>query len=100
MSDKEISRKRAWSEDVNKEPKDIIDIEKLTLDYANNGNSDKCTKNVFDELLNKEKSSDLLNIQDKNKGGSKVRSWIYLWGNRINHPTDPKKYIYMQSNIR
>lgn len=97
MSAREIS-KRARSEDedcINKELKDVIDLEK---DYADNGNSDEHAKNVFDELLNKEKSTDLLNIQDKNKG-SKVRSWIYLWGNRINHPTDPKRYIYVCDQV-
>ena len=74
MSAREISRKCARSENdncINKELTDVIDIQN---DYANNGNSDKRTKNVFDELLNKEKSSDLLNIQEKIKGSSKVRS--------------------------
>ncbi len=33
-------------------------------------------KNAFDELLNQEKS-DLLNLQSKNKRGSKLRSWVY-----------------------
>ena len=37
------------------------------------------TKNAFEELLNNGKS-DLLNLQVKNKGGSKLRSWIYNWG--------------------
>ena len=74
MLAREISRKRARSDDddcINKELRDVIDLEK---DYADNGNSDERTKNVFDELLNKEKSSDLLNIQEKIKGSSKVRS--------------------------
>ena len=74
MLAREISRKRARSKNddcINKELTDVIDIQN---DYANNGNSDKRTKNVFDELLNKEKSSDLLNIQEKIKGGSKVHS--------------------------
>ena len=68
MTAREILRKHAQSDDdncINKELRNVIDLEK---DYADNGNSDECTKNVFDELLNKEKSSDLLNIQDKNKG--------------------------------
>ena len=71
MSAREISRKHAWSDNddcINKELRDVIDLEK---DYADNGNSDERSKNVFDELLNKEKSSDLLNIQDKSKGVQK-----------------------------
>ena len=51
------------------------------------------TKNAFEELLNNGKS-DLLNLQVKNKGGSKLRSWIYNWGERKN-PTDLKKIIFV-----
>ena len=87
MSTREISRKRARSDDdgcINKEltqPKMLL-IQKMIMLIMINSN--ERTKNVFDELLNKGQSTDLLNIQDKNKGGSKVRSWIYLWD--INGP--------------
>jgi hypothetical protein len=80
MSAKKISRKHARSEDddcIDEELRDVIIIN-IEKDNTNNGNLDKRIKSVFDELINKEKSSDLLKIQDKNKGGSKVCNWIYL----------------------
>ena len=98
MSTKEASKKCTWpaGDDDCVDRNDIIDIERFITDDIDDGSLDEHTKNVnmFDELLNKEKS-DLLNPQTKNKGGSKVRSWIYNWGERINHPTDSKKYIFV-----
>ena len=94
MSTKKTSNKRARSEDNN-----VIDVDNIigvddsieterlipydTADEILNEH----TKNAFEELLNNGKS-DLLNLQVKNKGGSKLRSWIYNWGERKNHPTD------------
>jgi hypothetical protein len=81
MSAREISRKHARSEDddcINKELEDVIVID-IENDNANNGNLDKRTKSVFNELLNKEKSSDLLKIQDKNKGVQKF-AVEYIFG--------------------
>ena len=101
MSTKKTSNKRAWSEDNN-----VIDVDNIigvddsieterlipydTADEILNEH----TKNAFEELLNNGKS-DLLNLQVKNKGGSKLRSWIYNWGERKNHPTDLKKFIFV-----
>ncbi|RIA83028.1 hypothetical protein C1645_834452 [Glomus cerebriforme] len=60
----------------------------------NNGVAIKLTNKNPYLLLNEEKSdSDLLN-QVKSKGGSKLRSWIYNWGERKNHPTDSKTFIF------
>ncbi|GES81124.1 zinc finger BED domain-containing protein 4-like [Rhizophagus clarus] len=93
MSTENTSKKRARSEDnpiitediitediVTEdiiEVEDIIEIEKLILadDIAGK-------KNAFEELLINKKNSDLLNLQIKNKGGSKLRSWVYNWGER------------------
>src|SRR3954466_5239692 len=73
---------------------DIIDVENLTPPSLDDNGVEEHAKNAFDKLLNKE-SSDLLNLQAKNnKGSSKVRSWVYNWGERKNHPTDSKKFIF------
>ena len=95
MLTERTSKKHAWPKDddciefIDRE--DIIDIEKLTSDDTN----DKIlNEHAFDKLLNKEKP-DLLNLQVKSKGSSKLRSWIYNWGERINHSTDPKKFIFV-----
>ncbi|CAB5385405.1 unnamed protein product [Rhizophagus irregularis] len=77
---------------------DIIDIENLTppenlLPPLEDTNSiEEYTKNAFDKLLDKEEHN--LNFQTKSKGGSKLRSWIYNWGERKNHPTNSNKYIF------
>src|ERR1700733_14947943 len=92
------SKKRAWFEE------DCIIIEGLSqpkntspnIIINDEGPDDENTnahkKNAFDELLNKEKS-DSSNLI-KEKGGLKLRSWIYNWGERKSHPTDSKKYIF------
>ncbi|GES83504.1 zinc finger BED domain-containing protein 4-like [Rhizophagus clarus] len=33
--------------------------------------------------------------EDIIEGGSKLRSWVYNWGERVSHPTDSKKYIFV-----
>ncbi|GBC33907.2 zinc finger BED domain-containing protein 4-like [Rhizophagus irregularis DAOM 181602=DAOM 197198] len=92
MSIERTSKKHSRSEDdTHIEFIDIIDIEKLTPDDANNGTLNEHMKNAFDELLNNKEESDSL----KSKGSSKLRSWIYNWGERINHPTDSKKFIFV-----
>ena len=95
MSTERTSKKRAQPEDddcigfIDRE--DIIDIEKLTSDDTN----DKIlNEHAFDKLLNKEKP-DLLNLQVKNKGNSKLHSWVYNWNEQINYLTDPKKIIFV-----
>ncbi|GBC39634.2 zinc finger BED domain-containing protein RICESLEEPER 2-like [Rhizophagus irregularis DAOM 181602=DAOM 197198] len=76
---------------------DIIDIENLTppenlLPPLEDTNSiEEYTKNAFDKLLDKEHN---LNFQTKSKGGSKLQSWIYNWGERKNYPTNSNKYIF------
>src|SRR3954454_719993 len=72
---------------------DIIDVENFTPDILYNTDIEEHTKNAFDKILDKEKS-ELLNLQAKSKGRSKLRSWIYNWGERKNHPTDSKKFIF------
>ncbi|GBC42762.2 zinc finger BED domain-containing protein 1-like [Rhizophagus irregularis DAOM 181602=DAOM 197198] len=57
-----------------------------------NTNIEEYTKNAFDKLLNKEEHD--LDFQTKNKGGSKLRSWVYNWGERKNHPSNPNKFIF------
>ena len=95
MSTERTSKKRGPEDNdciefINRE--DIIDIEKLISDEWDDTNDE--ILNAFDKLLNKEKP-DLLNLQVKSKGSSKLRSWIYNWDERINHPTDPKKFIFV-----
>ncbi|PKY46940.1 hypothetical protein RhiirA4_521324 [Rhizophagus irregularis] len=76
MSIERTSKKHSRSEDDNHiEFIDIIDIEKLTPDDANNETLNEHMKNAFDELLNNKEKSDSL----KSKGSSKLRSWIYNW---------------------
>ena len=94
MLTERTSKKHAWPKDddciefIDRE--DIIDIEKLTSD----DNNDKIlNEHAFDKLLNKEKP-DLLNLQVKNKGNSKLHSWVYNWNEQINYLTDPKKIIF------
>ncbi|PKY12852.1 hypothetical protein RhiirB3_378803 [Rhizophagus irregularis] len=75
----------------------IIDIENLTppenlLPPLEDTNSiEEYTKNAFYKLLDKEHN---LNFQTKSKGGSKLQSWIYNWGERKNYPTNSNKYIF------
>ncbi|GBC16433.1 hypothetical protein GLOIN_2v1486989 [Rhizophagus irregularis DAOM 181602=DAOM 197198] len=73
---------------------DIIDIENHTpvTSPLDNTNIEEYTKNAFDKLLNKEEHD--LDFQAKNKGGSKLRSWVYNWGERKNHPSNPNKFIF------
>ncbi|RGB33589.1 hypothetical protein C1646_669191 [Rhizophagus diaphanus] len=74
MSIERTSKKHSRSEDDNHiEFIDIIDIEKLTPDDANNGTLNEHMKNAFDELLNNKEESDSL----KSKGSLKLCSWIY-----------------------
>src|SRR5437763_16092122 len=35
------------------------------------------------------------NLIFKNKGSSKLCSWVYNWNERINHLTDTKKFIFV-----
>ncbi|CAB4488432.1 hypothetical protein RhiirA1_462996 [Rhizophagus irregularis] len=92
MSIERTSKKHSWSEDDNHiEFINIIDIEKLTPDDANNGTLNEHMKNAFDELFNNKEESDSL----KSKGSSKFHSWIYNWGEQINHPTNSKKFIFV-----
>jgi hypothetical protein len=94
MSTRETSKKHFRSKD--NANSNCIDVEKLmspSLDNTDDGVLEKHT-NAFERLLNEEKSdSDSLN-QVKSKGGSKLRSWIYNWGERKNHPTDSKTFIF------
>ncbi|CAB4475853.1 unnamed protein product [Rhizophagus irregularis] len=73
---------------------DIIDIENHTpvTSPLDNTNIEEYTKNAFDKLLNKEEHD--LDFQTKNKGGSKLRSWVYNWGERKNHPSNLNKFIF------
>jgi hAT family C-terminal dimerisation region len=92
MSIERTSEKHSRSEDDSHiEFIDIIDIEKLTPNDTNNGTLNEHMKNAFEELLNNKEGSDSL----KSKGSSKLRSWVYNWGERINHPTDSKKFIFV-----
>jgi hypothetical protein len=98
MSTEQTSKKRLRSED--NDNIDYIDVEKYTplpsLDNSNDNVSEKYI-NAFGKLLNREKSGSLNQV--KSKGGSKLRSWIYHWGERKNHPTDPKKFIFECNQI-
>ena len=76
------NKKRALSEDDMEESENY---DEESSDIQNN--------NAFNKILNKEKSN-LSNIHNKGKGGSKLRSWIYYWGERKAHPTNPKNYIF------
>src|SRR5215204_5597910 len=60
------------------------------VDIVNDNISEKET-NIFEKS---EEKTDSLNIQVKSKGGSKLRSWIYNWGERKIHPKDSKKFIF------
>ncbi|RGB23335.1 hypothetical protein C1646_677191 [Rhizophagus diaphanus] len=68
MSIERTSKKYSRSEDDNHiEFVDIIDIEKLTPDDANNGTLNEHMKNAFDELLNNKEESDSLKSKGKEK---------------------------------
>ncbi|GBC12604.1 zinc finger BED domain-containing protein 1-like [Rhizophagus irregularis DAOM 181602=DAOM 197198] len=89
------SKKHSRSEDNHNI--DYIDVEKF-IPSLNNTDDNILEKNanIFEKL---EEKSDSLKVQVKNKGGSKLRSWIYNWGERKNHPTDPKKFIFECNQI-
>ena len=99
MSTEQTSRKRLRSED--NDNIDYIDVEKCTplpsLDNSSDDDNSKKHTNAFERLLDRERSDSLNQV--KSKGGSKLCSWVYHWGEWKNHPTEPKKFIFECNQI-
>ncbi|RGB36468.1 hypothetical protein C1646_758110 [Rhizophagus diaphanus] len=83
MSIERTSKKHSRSEEDNHiEFIDIIDIEKLTPDDANNGTLNEHMKNAFDELLNNEEESD--SLKSKGNNGENCTTRIETLGSTCN----------------